>query len=113
MGFENSLGLFLMACFVGGAFLTAIFGRFLGSAATGGAVGGIAWLVAGATGMALLVGVAGFLFTLLLPSLLGGGRTNGGFGGGYYGGGGFGGGGSSWGGGGGGDFGGGGASGDW
>ena len=112
LGFENSLVLFLMACFVGGAFLTAMMGRFLGSAATGGAIGGIAWFIAGATGTAIFVGVIGFILTLLLPSLLGG-ALSGGRSGGYYGGG-FGGGStSSWGGGGGGDFGGGGASGDW
>ena len=111
MGLENSLVLFLLGCLVGGSFLSAMMGRFVGSAATGGMMGGLFWLIAGATGTALLIGVVAFIFTMIVPSLLGGLSRGGG---GYYGGGGFGGGSSSsWGGGGGGDFGGGGASGDW
>lgn len=115
MGIQNSLGLFLIACFVGGRFLMAVFGRFLGSVATGGAIGGIAWFIAGATATAIFVGVIGFILTLLLPSILGG-TLGGGRSSGYYGvglGGGFGGGSSVGWGGGGGDFGGGGASGSW
>ena len=113
MGFENGLVLFLLGSFVGGSFLSAMMGRFVGSAATGGVMGGLFWLIAGATGIALFVGVMAFIFTMIVPSLLGGSNRGGGYYGGGLGGGGFGGGSSSWGGGGGGDFGGGGASGDW
>lgn len=117
-GFDlQDLAIFL---FVGvpiaGAVLTGIFGRKLGSLATGAAVGGLGWwltaslLVAGGAGLValFLVGVMG------LGSRGGGGSSGpiiwGGGGGGGFGGGGGGGGFSS---GGGGDFGGGGASGDW
>ncbi len=113
MSLENQLALFLVSCMAVGGFLSSVMGRFLGSATTGGVVGGMAWLFAGALGTALFVGVIGFIFTLLIPILLsGGGRSGGYYGGGL--GGGFGGG-SSGGGfsGGGGDFGGGGASGGW
>ena len=111
-----------------GTVLTGIFGRKLGSLVTGGAAGGIGWLL---TASGLLAGIAGVVAVVLVgilgfgaangltgasrrggrgggfgsvPVIWGGGGGGGGFGGG--GGGGF----SS---GGGGDFGGGGASGDW
>lgn len=117
-GFDlQDLAIFL---FVGvpiaGAVLTGLFGRKLGSLATGAAVGGLGWwlttslLVAGGAGLValFLVGVMG------LGSRGGAGSSGpiiwGGGGGGGFGGGGGGGGFSS---GGGGDFGGGGASGDW
>ena len=90
-----------------------LFGRGLGSLASGGATGALAWLVSssvliGAVGVAigLLFGLFAGASSLLRSS----GRHGGGFGGGFGGGGGGGGGFSS---GGGGDFGGGGASGDW
>ncbi|MBC7787243.1 MAG: YgcG family protein [Methylophilaceae bacterium] len=110
MSFENQLAFFIVGCLVVGAFLSKVFGRFLGSATTGGVVGSLTWLLAGAVGTSLLVGFLGFIFTLFIPALFsGGGRGGayygGGFGGGSSGGSGF----SS----GGGDFGGGGASGDW
>jgi uncharacterized protein len=100
-----------------GAVLTAIFGRKLGSVLTGGAVGGIGWLLT----TSLLAGAAAGLIALFLVGVMGvggrrgagmggpiiwGGGRGGGFGGGFGGGGGFGSGG-------GGDFGGGGASGRW
>lgn len=113
MSFENQLAFFVVGCLALGGFLSSVMGRFLGSATTGTAVGGVTWLLAGALGTSLFVGVLGFIFTLLIPILFsGGGRSGGYYGGGL--GGGFGGG-SSGGGfsGGGGDFGGGGASGDW
>ena len=122
-GFDlQDLAIFL---FVGvpiaGAVLTRMFGRKLGSLATGGVVGGLGWwltasaLVAGGAGLValVLVGVLGVGvgsgrrgggMPMIWPGGFGGGRGGGGFGGG--GGGGF----SS---GGGGDFGGGGASGNW
>jgi uncharacterized protein len=110
-GFMQVLPVLLVAALVGGAILRAIFGRFLGAAATGGLVGLLAWLLAGAVVVALLAGAMAFVFTL------GGGagrRYYGGFpgggmglprGGGWGSGGGFRGGGGS--------FGGGGASGRW
>jgi uncharacterized protein len=113
-GFVQVLPVLLVAALIGGAILRAIFGRFLGAAATGGVVGFLAWMLAGAMAVALLAGVFAFIFTL------GGGggmgrRTHGrGFPGGGIGlpgGGGWGGGGGFRGGGGG--FGGGGASGRW
>ena len=106
------LPVLLILALVAGSILRAILGRFLGAAATGGAVGFVAWMLAGAMAMALLAGAVAFFFTLVG----GGGRRLGGFPG-MYGGGGFGRGGG-WGGGGGfrgggGTFGGGGASGRW
>ena len=99
-----------------------IFGRGLGSLASGGATGALAWLVSsslliGAVGVAigLLFGLFAGASSLLRSSGRHGGGLGGGFGGGF-GGGGWGGGGGGGGGfssGGGGDFGGGGASGDW
>ena len=95
-----------------------IFGRGLGSLASGGATGVVAWLVTSSLIVAGIGVVVGLLFGLfagasnLLRGARRGGGFDGGFGGGSWGGGGGGGGGgfSS---GGGGDFGGGGASGSW
>ena len=110
------LPVLLILALVAGSILRALLGRFLGAAATGGAVGFVAWILAGAMAMALLAGAVAFFFTLMggggrrlggFPGIYGGG----GFGrGGGWGGGGFGGGGFR---GGGGGFGGGGASGRW
>jgi uncharacterized protein len=110
------LPVLLILALVAGSILRAVLGRFLGAAATGGAVGFVAWILAGAMAVALLAGVVAFVFTLMggvgrrlggFPGMYGGG----GFGrGGGWGGGGFGGGGFR---GGGGGFGGGGASGRW
>ena len=108
-----------------GGILTGVFGRKLGSVLTGGAVGGIGWLL---TASGLLAGIAGVVAVVLvgifgigaLGNLMGGSRRNGGlgvgpviWGGGGLGGGDGGGGGGGFSSGGGGDFGGGGASGDW
>lgn len=104
---------------IGGAVLRGILGNKLGTLATGGGVGALAYVI---TSSLVLAGVAGFiaLIVSLFSGFGGGGRRGGGgpviFPGGGWGGGG---GGGSWGGGGGfssgggGDFGGGGASGDW
>lgn len=109
-GFD-ALPVLLIAAVVLGGLLRSMLGRALGSVATGGAVGVLAWLLAGTLLAAMLAGVAGFFFTLL--GGIGGGRRVGGFpigiGGGSFGGG-LGGGGFR---GGGGGFGGGGASGRW
>jgi uncharacterized protein len=93
---------FVIAMALGGM-LRAMLGRFPAAVLVGGVLGGLAWLVAASTVIAVLAGIAAFVFVLL-----GGGRHSGlggygGFGGG--GGGGFGGGGGG--------FGGGGASGRW
>ena len=91
-----------------GGMLRALLGRFPAAVLMGGALGVLAWLTVAPLLMAVLVGLAAFVFVLLG----GGGRGFGGYGGGGFGGGhgGFGGGGFS---GGGGGFGGGGASGRW
>jgi uncharacterized protein len=47
-----------------GSFLRALLGRLLGSAATGGIVGTLAWLFVGSLGAALLVGVIGFIIAM-------------------------------------------------
>ena len=112
-GNNNSFAIFIVSTLFLSMFLTAIFGRFFGAAATGGVSGFVASLMAGAS-LGLFWGAGAFMMALIIPWLFGGGGGR--PGGGYYGGGGFGSGssgGSSWGGGGGGDFGGGGASGDW
>jgi uncharacterized protein len=97
-----------------GAFLRSVFGRLVGSVATGGLIGLVAWFIVGSLVVSLIAGAIASVFTLLSDSLgSGGGGRSGGF---------VGGGGSSWGGssgggggfsGGGGSFGGGGASGSW
>ena len=101
---------------IGGRVLSGMFGRKLGAAATGGAVGGLAWLFTSSLLIGGIAAVAGLVFALVTSlGSLGRGRSSGwggGFGGGSggFGGGGGGGGFSS---GGGGNFGGGGASGGW
>jgi uncharacterized protein len=108
------LPVLLVAALVVGGLLRAVFGRALGSFATGGVVGMLAWMLAGTLAIGLFAGVVALLFTLLggmgrgrhmgIPGGFGGYRGGGGFGGGL-GGGGFRGGGGG--------FGGGGASGRW
>ena len=110
-GVLQILPVLLIGALVVGGILRAMLGRFLGAAATGGAVGFVTWMLAGALGIALLAGVLGFFFTLMGAM----GRRGGYYGGmggmglprggGGWGGGGFGGGGGT--------FGGGGASGRW
>ena len=102
---------FVLALFVGGV-LRSVLGRVPGAIATGGLIGVLGWLFAGAAVAAVLAGGVGFLVTLVGVGMGGqrgiyGGGLYGGYGGGRGGGGGFGGGF----GGGGGGFGGGGASG--
>jgi uncharacterized protein len=98
--------------------LIRLFGRMAGAAATGGLAGAAGWLLFGALGFGLLIGVVAFVLALaggLSPASRGGrgGWTSGGFGGGGFGGGGgFSGGGGGFSGGGG-SSGGGGASGSW
>ncbi len=118
----HSLGpiLLLLVLIVGG-FTRSAFGKVPGAAVTGGVIGLVAWLFAGALAIAVGAGLIGFFFTLLSGGMMGpfmmggmGGGFRGGFGGGFGGFGGSGGGGFGGGfGGGGGGFGGGGASGSW
>jgi uncharacterized protein len=117
----TDLAIFLFfAVPIGARLLSGVLGRKLGSVATGGAVGTLAWLFTSSLLIGGLAAVAGLIFALVASlGSLGRGASSG-WGGGM-GGFGTGGGGGSWGGGGGGgfssggggDFGGGGASGDW
>ena len=95
-----------------GSMLRAIFGRLLGSAATGGVVATAAWFIAGSLGVSVLLGGIAFVIAMFADTFTSGGPGR--YGGGLSGGG-WSGGGSSSGGfsGGGGGFGGGGASGKW
>ncbi len=93
--------IFIVAMVLGGV-LRSMLGRFPGALVTGGAVAGVAWLLAGALSVALGAGVIALLFTLLSGGMAGrgiggmvGGHGRGGFGGFSGGGGGFGGGGAS------------------
>ena len=109
--------LVLIGVIVVGGLLRTLLGRLLGSAATGGVVGVVAWLAIGSLAFSLLAALLGFLFAMFAESVVspngrggswsGGGGSFSGSGGGFSGGGG---GGFS---GGGGSFGGGGASGSW
>lgn len=128
-GFDwTTLAVFLFfAVPIGGRVLSSVLGRKLGSVATGGAVGVLAWLFTSSLLIGGIAAVVGMLFALIsgisgLGGMGRGGRSSGwggpgGFGGGGFGGGGFGGGRGGGGGGfssgGGGNFGGGGASGNW
>jgi uncharacterized protein len=113
-GILSILPVMMVIALVVGGVLHTVLGRFPGALVTGGGVAVIAWMLAGAISVALIVGLIAFLFTLLGGmggrGLGAGGFRGVGFGGGGFGGGGFGGGGFS---GGGGSFGGGGASGRW
>lgn len=112
-GLGKSLPILLILAMVVGGLLRRMFGKTVGSVATGGAVGAVAWFLVGAVSIAVLAGILAFIFTLIGGSAGRGirGGFPGGFGGGGLGrGGGFGGGGFR---GGGGGFGGGGASGRW
>ena len=109
---ESWLVMGFIGVIVGGSLLKAMFGRVFGSLIGAGVSGFIAWVIAGSLLAAVGVGLAAFIFLLIMGSGRGGrghwgGGATGGVGGfGAGGGGGF----SS---GGGGDFGGGGASGGW
>jgi uncharacterized protein len=122
-GLGNLLPLLLVVVFVASGVLRSLFGRLLGSVATGGLAGAIVWFLSHLLPIGLGAGVVAFLFAMLAGGSRGGwSGGGGGFGGGFGGlgglgglgggrGGGFGGGGGFSGGGGG--FGGGGASGSW
>ena len=114
-GVFQLLPIVLIAAMVVGGVLRAVLGRGLGALATGGAVGFLAWILAGTLLVGVIAGALAFFFTLV--GGFRGGWGGGGWGGGLghrggWGGGGFRTGGGGFGGGGGG-FGGGGASGRW
>jgi uncharacterized protein len=104
--------LILFGIFVGGAFLRTVLGRLIGSVATGGVVGVLAWLFVGSLMFSALAAVVAFVFAMFAESMASSNGRSGNWSGG---GGSFSGSGSSSGGfsGGGGSFGGGGASGSW
>jgi uncharacterized protein len=111
------LPILFFVIFFASTILRAVFGRSLGSVASGGVAGGITWFVTQALGISIGVGLVGLLLSLLM-GFGGGGRwssgpRHGGWTTGGWGGGGFGGGGGGGFRGGGGSFGGGGASGRW
>lgn len=121
-GFDwTTLAVFLFfAVPIGGRVLSSVLGRKLGSVATGGAVGVLAWLFSSSLVIGAIAALAGMVFALMsgLGGMTRGGGSSGwggpgGFGGGGFGGGRGGGGGGGFGSGGGGNFGGGGASGNW
>jgi uncharacterized protein len=108
--------LILFGVFVGGAILRTVLGRLIGSIATGGAVGALAWFLIGSLAFSAIAALVAFVFTMVAESTVSSNGRSGGWSGG----------GSSWGGssggsssdsggfsGGGGSFGGGGASGSW
>jgi uncharacterized protein len=120
MGLEGWLTFLFIGVPIGGAVLTSMLGRKLGSLATGAGFGGLGWLATSSIWMAGLIGVGALLMVGVLglgAARRGLGRQGGGpviwTGGGHGGGWGSGSGGGGFSSGGGGDFGGGGASGDW
>lgn len=98
----------LIAAFVVGGILRAVFGKFLGGILNGGLIGMLIWIFGGGLLVAIVLGIIALFLTFAGASGLGhvGGLGGGGYRGGYGGSGG-------WSGGGGGGFGGGGASGNW
>jgi uncharacterized protein len=53
-----------------GAMLRATLGRLIGSAATGGAVGALAWFIAGSLAASVILGVVAFLLTMFGESIV-------------------------------------------
>lgn len=60
------LPLLFFGAIVGGGMLRALFGRSLGSLATGGVIGGIFWLISKLVPVAIGAGVLAFLLTLFM-----------------------------------------------
>lgn len=113
-GLSGIFPILLVFGLIGGPLLRQMFGRPVGSIASGGIAAGLVFVLLHALGFAIIAGLIAFLFTLL-GGLGGSGWSSGrgGFGGGGFGGGGFGGGGGGGFSGGGGGFSGGGSSGSW
>ncbi|HSG92914.1 MAG TPA: YgcG family protein [Methylotenera sp.] len=97
----------LIAAFVVGGILRAIFGKFVGGVLNAGVIGALIWVFGGGLIIAIVLAIIAFFLTFIGAAGLGHVGGLGGLGGGGYGGSG------GWGGGGGGGFGGGGASGSW
>ncbi len=116
-GLGNLLPFALVVIVVASGVLRALFGRVIGSVATGGVAGAIVWVLSHLLPLGVGAGVVAFLFAMLLGNgrgwTAGGGGWGGGLGGGFGGGGFRGGGGGGGFSGGGGGFAGGGASGSW
>jgi uncharacterized protein len=118
---SNIEGLFpflIFGIFIAGGILRSVFGRLIGSVATGGVAGVLVWLFVGSIIASGIVAIISFVFTLIGVSFASNGRGGSWSGGGYSGGGSYSGGSSSSSdsgsfSGGGGSFGGGGASGSW
>jgi uncharacterized protein len=98
----------LFAIFIGGAILRTTLGRLIGSVATGGIVGALAWFIAGSLAASIIAALIAFIFTMFSSGIVSAGpgsysgssgSSGGGLSGGFSGGGG--------------SFGGGGASGSW
>lgn len=97
---EGMLPLLLFGGLIAGGILRAMFGSFLGGAATGGLIGTAAFVLGGSFIIALVLGIIAFVLTMsgglgFIPIGGGFGGRGGGFGGFSGGGGGFGGGGAS------------------
>jgi uncharacterized protein len=92
-GLGNLLPVLLIVVVVAGGVLRNIFGRLIGSIATGGLAGGIVWLLSHLIPIGIGAGLLAFLFAMLTGGSRSGWTNGGGFGGGLGGfGGGFGGG---------------------
>jgi uncharacterized protein len=95
----------LFAIFIGGAILRTTLGRLIGSVATGGIVGALAWFIAGSLAASIIAALIAFIFTMFSSGIVSAGpgsysgssgSSGGGLSGGFSGGGGgFGGGGAS------------------
>jgi uncharacterized protein len=82
----NLLPLLLVVVFVASGVLRAMFGRLLGSVATAGLTGGIAWLLSHFLPIGLGAGIVAFLFAMLAGSNSRGWSAGSGWGGGFGGG---------------------------
>src|ERR1700738_2502304 len=63
----NPFGIF--AVFIVGAILRTALGRLIGSVATGGVVGVLAWLLVGSLGLSIIAAIIAFIFTLVGESI--------------------------------------------
>jgi uncharacterized protein len=59
----------IFALFVIGAIMRATLGRLIGSAATGGVIGLLAWFIAGSLAASIILGIIGFIFTMFGESI--------------------------------------------
>ncbi len=59
----------IFAVFIVGAILRTALGRLIGSVATGGVVGVLAWLLVGSLGLSIIAAIIAFIFTLVGESI--------------------------------------------